>query len=72
MSIAATALAVRVEIALSNTRHPVLSLETYDLSLKRPPVGLVPGVLVRHAHSSTRKAACSLQPFTVGSQPPRQ
>ena len=72
MSIVATVPAVRAEIVLSNIRHPVLSLETHDLSLKQPPVDSVQGALVRRAHSSIQKAAYSLRPFIVVSQPPRQ
>jgi hypothetical protein len=71
MSIAATVLVVRVEIAHSNIRHPV-SLETHGLSLNQPPVDSVRVALGRRAHSNTQKAACSLRPFTVGSQPPHQ
>ena len=72
MSIAATVPAVRVEIVLSNIRHPVLNLETHGLSLNQLPVDSVRGALVQRARSSILKAAYSLQPSIAGSQPPRQ
>ena len=72
MSIAATVPGVRVEIVLSNIRHPARSLETHDRSLNQPPADSVRGALVRRARSSIQKAAYSLQPSIAGSQPPRQ
>ncbi len=72
MSIAATVPAVHAEIALSNIQRPVLSSETSGHRLKQSPVDSVQGALVRRAHSSIQKAACSLRPFIVGSQRPRQ